>query len=218
MVDYAAWFDVDDLSVEQVAHLWAEGRADIAAMRLQILQSAIAAGKLRVDGKTSLIWRGDLKEFAEARGERPVFLFGHSPVAKRYGAAPNPAVVGNLQKLIAAGSPLFQEAERHTKAKMARLTEAIERAAAREAKRRAEYEAAAQGAGRQARVRSGNRSYGDEAIVAKVVAAVENGGHKSFRAAATAIVDEIRGAGTEDARIKRIADKASRAWKGKYGG
>jgi hypothetical protein len=222
MVDYAAWASADTLTVEQAAYLWAgidpsssssfwtltsHERAAVAP-RLQMIQGAIAAGELAADSSTnayaavgnfvsSLVRRGDLMKFAEARGERPAFLF---PPARIQPPAGSPGFIRASElPSILKDSKLLQDAVRYAEENM--LQEAMKRAELRVNMQHAE----------RTPVRSGNRSYDDAAAVAKVVAAVKQGEQKSYLAAATAIVDEIKGAGSPVARIKRIAAKASKA-------
>jgi hypothetical protein len=58
---------------------------------------------------------------------------------------------------------------------------------------------------------SGNKRFPDDKLVAEVAEAKRRGLFRSYRAAAIARVEEIGGFGTEDSRIRRIADKA-RKW------
>jgi hypothetical protein len=97
MVDYATWADVDPLTVEQAAYLWAgvewtgwtpKSKEEQAAVRprLQMLLNAVASGELPVshtankhstdgDYNKSLVRRDDLTAFAIKRKQHPPFLF-----------------------------------------------------------------------------------------------------------------------------------------------
>ena len=60
------------------------------------------------------------------------------------------------------------------------------------------------------RRKGGNRAYADDAIVAKVREAVRSGAAKSLAEAARALLAEIPGSGTPEAKIERIRRKAVR--------
>ena len=58
--------------------------------------------------------------------------------------------------------------------------------------------------------KGGNRAYADDAIVAKVRKAVRSGAAKSLAEATRALLAEIPGSGTPEAKIERIRRKAAR--------
>jgi hypothetical protein len=60
------------------------------------------------------------------------------------------------------------------------------------------------------RRKGGNRAYADDAIVAKVREAVKSGAAKSYAEATRALLAEIPGIGTPEAKIERIRRKAAR--------
>jgi hypothetical protein len=90
--DYSAWKHVDQLSVAQIAHLWAQEdpntpikSSEYTGFRTALLQ-AIDQGKLTTASQfrfgNSEDWtvsRAELRRYMEAIGERPRFLFGQEP-------------------------------------------------------------------------------------------------------------------------------------------
>jgi hypothetical protein len=149
MVDYAAWANADTLTVEQAAYLWAgmdpssletltSHQRSAVGPFLQMIQGAIAAGELAADSRlnafaavgnfaSSLVGRGDLMKFAEARGERPSFLF-YPPAPKRL--RPDAVLASDLLKLgiIHPDSKLLKIATRYAEEEDNNLREAMDRA------------------------------------------------------------------------------------------
>ena len=117
---WAAWADVDAMTVEQAAYLWAglePGSFSFAsqtaiAPRLAMLTAAIEKGELQADlrpnllasygnHERSVVTREALVAFATKRGLRPPFLFPLEPLAashsdnwgRKYTKAPPPVPV-----------------------------------------------------------------------------------------------------------------------------
>jgi hypothetical protein len=59
-------------------------------------------------------------------------------------------------------------------------------------------------------LKAGNRAYNDKEVVEEVRTAVKRGTYKSYRDAALAMIDKVKGSGTPESRARRIARKASR--------
>ena len=59
------------------------------------------------------------------------------------------------------------------------------------------------------KLKAGNRPYNDDEVVAEVKAAVKLGTYKSYRDAALALIDKVKGSGTPESKARRIARKAS---------